>query len=58
MYKEANFELIPVSTTKFIVYGYSPEVTYEFILDDKGEVIKYRMQQEAEGVSGEAERIK
>ncbi|UTW62666.1 beta-lactamase family protein [bacterium SCSIO 12741] len=43
--KETKLELIPDSKTKFIVDGFSPEVTYEFFLDDQGDVEKYRVQQ-------------
>lgn len=57
MNPEFQLELIPVSKTKFIVDGFSPEVTYTFILNDKGNVKKYRVQQEAEDIDIEANRI-
>lgn len=57
MNPQVNLELIPVSKTKFIVDGFSPEVTYTFILNDNGEVAKYRVQQESEGIDKEAHRI-
>ena len=58
MNPQVKLELIPVSKTKFIVDGYSPEVSYTFVLNDKDEVEKYRVQQEAQGVDMEAKRIK
>lgn len=47
---EVNLDLIPVSETKFIVNGFNPEINYEFILDEKGEVLKYRAQQPEQGI--------
>lgn len=58
MNPQVKLELVPVSKTKFIVDGFSPEVSYTFILNDKEEVEKYRVQQEAQGVDTEAKRIK
>ena len=58
MSSDFKMELVPVSKTKFIVDGWSPEVSYTFILDDKGEVEKYRVIQEAQGVDKIANRIK
>ncbi|MCD8410819.1 serine hydrolase domain-containing protein [Tenacibaculum finnmarkense] len=58
MSPDFKMELIPVSKTKFIVDGYSPEVTYTFIIDKNGEVEKYRVQQESQGIDKEAKRIK
>src|SRR5690606_41068649 len=58
MNPEVKLELIPVSKTKYIVDGYSPEVSYTFILNDKEEVEKYRVQQESHGVDMEAKKIK
>lgn len=50
-------ELVPVSKTKFIVKGFSPEVTFTFVVDEKGKVVKYRVQQEATGLDKEVKRI-
>ena len=47
---EVKLELIPVSDHKFIVDGFSPEVSYTFILDENGKVEKYRVQQLEQGV--------
>lgn len=47
---EVNLDLIPVSETKFIVNGFNPEISYEFILDEKGDVLKYRAQQPEQGI--------
>jgi CubicO group peptidase (beta-lactamase class C family) len=47
---EMKFELMPDTETKFIVNGFRPEVTYEFILDENGDVEKYRVQQPEQGV--------
>ncbi|WP_299440301.1 serine hydrolase domain-containing protein [uncultured Aquimarina sp.] len=58
MSPDFKMELVPVSKTKFIVDGYSPEVTYTFQLNKNGEVEKYRVQQESQGVDKEAKRIK
>lgn len=44
------FELAPISETKFVVIGFTPEVTYDFILDEDGEVMKYHIQQIDTGV--------
>ncbi len=51
-----KFPLIPISKTKFILYGFRPEVTYEFILDEKGNVDSYRVQQIDTGVDRTAKR--
>jgi CubicO group peptidase (beta-lactamase class C family) len=58
MSEDYKMELVPVSKTKFIVDGWSPEVSYTFILNDKNEVEKYRVIQESQGVDKEANRIK
>jgi len=58
MSSDYKMELVPVSKTKFIVDGWSPEVSYTFILNENGEVEKYRVQQESQGVDKEAKRIK
>lgn len=58
MSADYKMELVPVSKTKFIVDGWSPEVSYTFILNDKGEVEKYKVLQESQGVDKEANRIK
>lgn len=58
MNEEIKLELIPVSETKFIVDGFSPEVTYTFLLDEKGEVLQYRNQQMETGIDVKGIRIK
>lgn len=50
--------MIALSKTKFRVEGFRPEVTFEFILNDKGEVEKYRVRQPETGVDVEYVRIK
>jgi CubicO group peptidase (beta-lactamase class C family) len=58
MSEDYKMELVPVSKTKFIVDGWSPEVSYTFILNEINEVEKYRVIQESQGVDKEANRIK
>jgi len=58
MSSDYKMELIPVSKTKFIVDGWSPEVSYTFIVNDKGEVEKYRVIQENQGIDKVANKIK
>lgn len=58
MSTDFKMELVPVSKTKFIVDGWSPEVSYTFILNDNGKVEKYRVIQEAQGIDKTANRIK
>lgn len=58
MSPDFKMELIAVSKTKFLVDGWSPEVSYTFILNEKNEVEKYRVIQESQGVDSEANRIK
>lgn len=58
MSADFKMELVAVSNTKFIVDGFSPEVTYTFVLNENGAVEKYRVQQESQGVDKEAKRIK
>ncbi|AWM15108.1 serine hydrolase [Flavobacterium sediminis] len=58
MSADYKMELVPVSKTKFIVDGWSPEVSYTFILNDNGKVEKYRVIQEAQGINKTANRIK
>lgn len=58
MNPQVKLELIPVSKTKFIVDGFSPEVSYTFILDKNNEVEKYRVQQEETGLDRIATRKK
>ncbi len=53
-----QFELKPVSETKFIVIGFTPEVTYEFFTNTNGEVQKLRIQQIKTGVDKTAIRKK
>jgi len=45
-----RFELMPATETKFIVNGFYPEVSYNFILADDGSVEKCRILQPEEGV--------
>jgi len=40
-----QYELKPISKTKFVVIGYRPQVTYEFATNDEGVVNSYRVQQ-------------
>lgn len=47
---EVKLELLPDTETKFIVDGFRPEVSYEFILDKNGEVEKVRVQQPEQGI--------
>jgi len=54
---DVKLKLIPISKTKFVVDGFSPEVTFEFILNPNGTVLKYRVQQPEKGVDREAKRI-
>lgn len=56
MNPEFKLELIPVSSTKFFVDGFSPEVTYTFILNEQNEVTGYRVQQDGTGVDQLARR--
>ncbi|WNJ19508.1 serine hydrolase domain-containing protein [Pontibacter sp. G13] len=50
MSPDMKFELMPEANTKFVVNGFRPKVTYEFILDEHGDVEKYRVQQPEQGV--------
>jgi len=45
LWTNSEFQLKPVTDTKFIVIGFRPEVTYEFILSENNEVEKVRIQQ-------------
>ncbi|UBZ14968.1 beta-lactamase family protein [Flagellimonas marinaquae] len=45
-----GFDLVPISDTKFKVNGFRPEVTYTFVMDGKGSVTGYRMEQPEQGV--------
>ncbi|WP_442266394.1 serine hydrolase domain-containing protein [Tenacibaculum sp. ZS6-P6] len=58
MNPEINLELVPVSETKFIVDGFSPEVSYTFVLNKKGEVKQCRIQQEGTKVDKVIKRKK
>ncbi len=58
MNPQVKLELIPVSKTKFIVDGFSPEVSYTFILNSNNDVEKYRVQQEGKGLDRIATRKK
>lgn len=44
------YPLKPVSETKFIIDGFRPEVSYEFLLDTNGEVEKVKVQQLEQGL--------
>ncbi len=48
LWTNSKFQLKPVTETKFVVIGFRPEVTYEFILDENGEVEKLKIQQPGE----------
>ena len=50
MNEEVNLELVPVSEVKFIVDGFSPEVTLTFRLNAEEEPTGYRLQQQETGV--------
>jgi len=52
-----KLELIPLSKTKFLVDGVSPEVTYEFFIDDNSKVTKFRVLQEATGLDKICKRV-
>lgn len=52
-----KLELIPLSKTKFLVDGFSPEVTYEFFIDDNSKVTKFRVLQEATGLDKICKRV-
>ncbi|WP_343604353.1 serine hydrolase domain-containing protein [Fluviicola sp.] len=58
LWTNSKFQLKPVTETKFVVIGFRPEVTYEFVLDKKGKVIKLQIQQLKEGVGLTAIRKK
>lgn len=58
MNPKMKFELMPDTETKFIVNGFRPKVTYEFILDGNGDVEKYRVRQPEQGVDRIAIRKK
>ncbi|MCA1762358.1 MAG: serine hydrolase [Cryomorphaceae bacterium] len=58
MNPQMKFELIPRSETTFFVDKFQPEVTYEFFLDENGEVERYRVQQPEQGVDRTAIRKK
>lgn len=45
-----KFQLKPVTETKFVVMGFRPEVTYEFVMNKNGDVEKLRIQQLKEGI--------
>lgn len=47
---QINLELVPVSKFKFILDGFSPEVTYTFQTDEKGKVLNCRVQQIEQGI--------
>lgn len=58
LWTNSKFQLKPVTETKFVVIGFRPEVTYEFILDEKGEVEKLKIQQLGEKIDQTAIRKK
>lgn len=53
-----EFDLIPVSESKFRVNGFMPEVTYTFSRDQNGDVEKYRMEQPEQGVDRTSVKVK
>jgi CubicO group peptidase (beta-lactamase class C family) len=55
---QVKLELIPVSKTKFILDGFSPEVTYTFNLNENGEVMEYHLQQIQQEIDTKAKRKK
>lgn len=58
MNPEVKLKLVPLSKTRFLLSGFSPEVYYEFFLNKDGNVEKYRTSQPELGTSSEAVRIK
>lgn len=50
LWDSGQFELKPISETKFVVIGYRPEVSFTFNLNDNGSVKSYRVQQKENGV--------
>lgn len=58
MNPQVKLELVPVSNNKFIMDGFSPEVTYTFYTNEKGNVEKYRVQQPEQDVDRIAIRKK
>ena len=55
---QMQFELIPISQSKFKVEGFRPDVIYEFTKDKDGNIAKYRVQQLGTGVDRTAKRKK
>ncbi|MBX3243699.1 MAG: beta-lactamase family protein [Acidobacteria bacterium] len=43
--EKTKFQLIPLSKTRFLIRGVSPETTLEFILDANGAILKYKTAQ-------------
>lgn len=58
LWANTHYELKPISETKFAVIGFSPTVTYEFILDENENVEKLRIQQIGTGLDKIAMRQK
>jgi len=58
LWSNTRYELKPVSETKFKLIGFSPTVTFEFILDKSGNAEKLRIQQLKTGVDETAIRKK
>jgi hypothetical protein len=56
MNEEVKLELEPISNTVFKIIGFSPEVKYEFIIENE-EVKKCIITQPEQGVKGEAIKI-
>jgi len=56
LWTNSEFQLKPITDTKFIVIGFRPEVTYEFILSKNNEVEKVRIQQPGQEVDQIATR--
>lgn len=45
LWDDGQYELRPISETKFVVIGYRPQVTFEFATNDEGLAKSYRVQQ-------------
>lgn len=58
LWSNTSYELRPVSETKFNLKGFSPTVTFEFLLDENQNVEKLRIQQIETGVDEIAIRKK
>lgn len=52
-----KFELIPIGKRRFLVDGFSPDVTYEFIIGASGSVNGYVMEQKELGIREEVKKV-